>query len=99
MHPHKVKVVNELHKLQEIVGGNIEVLNIADGILLICDEEGKLKPESEPNIYLPAYRDVIFGPVLIVGERGEDFDSLSKRDQELVFRLLGCWTPNIRSER
>jgi hypothetical protein len=34
---------NALAHLQELVGGNIEVLRLPDGNILVIDEEGKLK--------------------------------------------------------
>lgn len=94
MSPHKVQIKNELEKLQEIVEGNIETVHIADGIILICNEEGKLNG-MQPSIFLPMYRDVVYGPVLIVGENeaGDDFDSLSEKDLNLVYQLIGSWTP------
>ena len=33
----------QLDELQAIVGGYIEVVNMRDGRLIVCDEEGKLK--------------------------------------------------------
>lgn len=64
----------QLHTLQEIVGGNLEHLVMTihrENVVLLFDEEGKLKGE-EPNIILP-WNDVIVGPVIFVGTDQEDF--------------------------
>lgn len=34
---------NELETLQKIVGGYIETITIADNLVIVCNEEGKLK--------------------------------------------------------
>ena len=41
--PKVTEVENELHALQDIVGGNIEVLGLGEGYILVLDEEGRLK--------------------------------------------------------
>lgn len=38
----RVEVKNELKALQETVGGHIQTLKLAEGVVLICNEEGKL---------------------------------------------------------
>ena len=37
----RVAVKNELKALQEAVGGYIETLTLAEGVVLICNKEGK----------------------------------------------------------
>lgn len=46
----RVEVKNELKALQEAVGGYIETLTLAEGVVLICNEEGKLL-NMEPNTH------------------------------------------------
>ena len=41
--PEDKMVKNELHALQEIVGGLIEVVPIGNGVLLVANEEGKIR--------------------------------------------------------
>lgn len=46
----RVVIKNELKALQETVGGYIETLTLAEGVVLICNEEGKLL-KLEPNTH------------------------------------------------
>ena len=75
--PETVTMPNTLEAFQTAVGGYIETLGLDSGIVLICNEEGKL-------LGLPANRqvgsDIIAGTFLIVGEADEDFCSLSDED-------------------
>lgn len=54
----------QLEELQDIVGGYIECLNLSDGRLLVCNEEGKLK-DLDFNERANGYSDWIVGDVLI----------------------------------
>ena len=75
--PRKVTIENSLEAMQRLVGGNIEVVQLDDA-LLICDEEGKLKG-LEPNVVLG--NDTICGSFFIAGDDYEnvDFVSLTKK--------------------
>ena len=79
--PYTKDIENELHTLQQIVGGYIEaVYPFEDPVAVICSEEGKLigmplnrsLRDSEGNIY-----DIIAGTFLVVGLTEDDFGSLS----------------------
>lgn len=68
-------IENELETLKSIVGGYIEVVKMDDDILLICNEEGKLK--GLPPNFSTGY-DVIVGTAIFVSFDGvDDFTSLS----------------------
>ena len=69
------EIDNTLDQLHKIVGGYIEVTGFTDNILIICDEEGKMK-WLRPNFQLR--NDTIVGTVIFVGN-GEDgeFKSLT----------------------
>lgn len=41
--PKAVKVRNKLEPLQELVGGYIEVVSLYDYMVVLCDEEGRLR--------------------------------------------------------
>ncbi|MHB8131184.1 MAG: DUF3846 domain-containing protein [Mobilitalea sp.] len=80
--PVEVAIGSELEDLQEIIGGHIETAYYyLDPIVIICDEEGKIKG-------LPLNRairgedgeikDIMAGSFLICGDGEEDFESLSK---------------------
>ena len=72
-------IKNELDVLKEIVGGWIECVGIDDGVVLICNEEGKLL-DLEPNrelIINEQIVDIVCGNFIICGTDGEEFDDLS----------------------
>lgn len=71
--PELVEIPNELHALQEAVGGNKVVRLMTEGDLMIVDEEGLIKGrESNKTATILAQRSIC-GDVLIVSEQGEDF--------------------------
>lgn len=71
---HVTHISNTLKNLQRIVEGPIETVPIIDGVVCICNEEGKLR-RLERNFRLGSilYGDVIVGECAIVGVDGEDF--------------------------
>ena len=64
-------IPNTLHDLQQAVGGNIEVVDYKDGLIILCDEEGYIKGK-EPNVF------GICGPVVVCRTKGEDFASVGE---------------------
>ena len=52
---------------------NIETVPVIKGVILICNEDGKLN-DLEPNIWL--HGDLILGTVIICGTAGEDFSDI-----------------------
>lgn len=85
--PEEREIPNELKDLQNLVGGYIETVRVADSAVLIMNEEGKLRG-LEPNFILGAIGDIIVGPVVIVGTDGEDFCSLTSHDAEVICGIL-----------
>ena len=83
--PVRKEIKNELHVLQEIVGGPIEHLNIykqgEEWFGMLCHEEGKLLG-LEPNFIL--YTDTICGTVIFVGHTEDDFGDLPEDAYELL---------------
>lgn len=71
-----VDVENDLHALQEAVGGHIETVGLKDGGVMIVDEEGMLKqyPHNDLASYISGRH--IYGTALIVGADDEDFDDV-----------------------
>ena len=67
-------IVPSLERLQELVGGYIEHLNIDNGLALICNADGKLIG-LEPNFQIADgfgnIADVIVGTAVIVGVKGD----------------------------
>ena len=85
--PRTIVINHDLRLMQQLVGGHIETVRISDKAILVCNEEGKLLG-LEPNFYLGAIGDVIVGPVLVVGENGEEFDSLPDDEIKEISRLM-----------
>ena len=72
---------NTLEAFQKAVGGYIETVTIAEDLVLICNEEGKLQG-MQGNRRLEN-GSVIAGPFLIVRDGGSDFASLTDHQTEL----------------
>ena len=85
--PRTMVIPNELKVLQDLVGGYIETLKIADNVVMIFNEEGKLL-DLAPNFFVCAIADVILGPVIIVGEDGDEFTSLSEDNIAFISGIL-----------
>lgn len=68
-------IVPSLKNLQKAVGGYIEQVNLGDGLVMICNEKGKLKG-MEPNFVITSglgyLIDEIVGPVIIAGVKGDE---------------------------
>ena len=73
-----VTVPNTLEALQELVGGYIEVHHIGNGLLLVMDEDGRLKGLPE-NVRCVQYGTIV-GPVFITADKDEDFRSLTPEE-------------------
>lgn len=85
--PRSMVIPNELKVMQQLVGGHIETLRISDNGILVMNEEGKLLG-LEPNFFFGAIGDTIVGPVLVVGEDGEDFASLPDDEAAEISRIM-----------
>lgn len=66
---HVTHISARLENLQNTVGGYIETVPVIKGVILICNEEGKLK-DLEPNMWL--FGDLIRGTVIVCGQEGEE---------------------------
>ena len=73
--PKQIEIENTLEAMQEFVGGYIEVVSLGiRNLVLVCDDEGKLK-EKLPNYELirsSGNVDVIVGDFFICKAEGED---------------------------
>ena len=88
---------NTLEAMQEIVGGYIETVPINENIVLVCNEEGKLKnlPKNRDLVWklgevdgkqLIVHRDTICGDAFICGKKDDEFRSLTAREQWYLFQ-------------
>ena len=77
--PEKREVSDDLKTLQSIVGGYVETVTFGD-VVVLCDEEGKLKGKPKNCIVVTASRlPVAFvGTIALVGHDGEDFADCPK---------------------
>ena len=75
----QVRIENSLEALQDFVGGYIESVSINPYAAIICNEEGRLKGLKH---CISFRRDLFraelsfYGPILIVGVDGDEFDDL-----------------------
>ena len=84
-HPQQLVIVNDLHMLQELVDGYIEVVSLSEDLCIICDEEGRLK--NKPFNCEICGVDFV-GTILLVGVNDDEFT-----DVPAVARraLSGLW--------
>lgn len=67
-------ICDELNEFYKIIGTDIiEIIrfpNMSDCVFIL-DEEGKLRDEIKPNVYLAEYEDALVGTVIVAGDDGE----------------------------
>ena len=89
---HVTNISVTLENLQKTVGGMIEVVPVAPGTVLICNEEGKIRG-LEPNFMMGfgISADCVVGTVIVIGVGG-------KYDEEFVDLKLtfGQWKAILR---
>lgn len=76
---------NTLEAFQEAVGGYIETVTLATDLVLIVNEDGRLL-DLPHNITVLGMD--LFGTVVAVGVRDDEFASVPGVDVSLVMRLL-----------
>ena len=88
--PRSMIVPNTLDMLQQLVGGYIETAPFDDnGIVVICNEEGRLL-QLEPNFFGAKAGSLFLGScVLVRDDGGEDFESLTDDDVKKLMNILG----------
>lgn len=76
---------NTLEAFQEAVGGYIETVTVADDLVIVCNEEGRL-------IGMPFNTTVcgvgFVGTIMAVGVKGDEFASLKSRHVPTVLRMM-----------
>ena len=70
---HVTHISPRLENLQKTVEGYVEMVTVIKGVILICNEEGKLR-DLEPNMWLNG--DLIRGTIIICGQSGEDISDI-----------------------
>ena len=75
---HVAWISDSLENLQKTVGGYIETVTLDNGVVLICNEEGKLR-DMPYNFTLRrmlgfiTVQNAIFGTVIVCGMDGDEF--------------------------
>lgn len=84
--PELIEMKNELEAMQAIVGGNIEVLPIDEGVAIVCNEEGKINglPLNRPIYYNGEMVDIIAGTFFIAGDDISIGEFVSLTDEQIA---------------
>jgi len=80
-----------LEAMQDVVGGYIETVRLTDNLVLVCDEEGKLKDKPANRVLYKDGRrpiDVLVGDFFICRSVGEEFGSIKPGDEDLAGLFL-----------
>lgn len=77
-----------LENLQRYVGGWIEIVNLTTDMVIICDEEGKLKG-YEHNCFICGHEFV--GDVIICGQKNGELADLPVTWQEMKALFPHLW--------
>lgn len=86
--PRSVWISDTLENLQRTVGGYIEIVTLQRGLVVICDEEGRLKGKP----YNCTVRGVSFvGDIVIAGQKGEELADYPTDFQTIKAAYPGLW--------
>lgn len=88
MDPEKKFVPNTLEFLQWYVEGYIEAFTLESGMVVVCNEEGKL--EGLPYNCTIAGEEFV-GKILIVGQKEDEFDDCSADEQTMRELFPQLW--------
>ena len=72
------EIPNTLKAFQKLVGGYIETLTLPNGLVMVIDEDGRLKGLPR-NIGCERYGTIV-GTLLITAADGDDFRSLTPKE-------------------
>ncbi len=79
--PRPADIPEDLHVMQDIVGGFIETVRVSRDHIIVCNEEGRLL-ELEPNTF------GLRGTFFVCGDAGEEFRGLDASEEEKITFLL-----------
>ena len=96
---HVTAISNTLENLQRTVGGYIEAVEIGPDIVIICDEEGKIKGKPF-NMAVPNNpNDFFSGDIVVLGVRGEEFDDCPLEFDEWKALVDEIFTVRVNENR
>lgn len=79
-----IEIENKLEAMQKFLGGYIETITMPNGLLVVCDEEGKLKNYPHcVDITMNGCTVSFVGNVFICGNKGDEMRGLS--DEEIKY--------------
>ena len=88
---HMTWISNTLENLQKTVDGYIEAITFGQGLVMICNEEGKiLGLERNFKKGFGPFHDVIVGTVIICGADGDEFSDVPI-DMKQWKHILKLW--------
>lgn len=87
--PEVIDIENDVDAICTELDGHMEAFTIAKDLVILCDEEGRLKGKA-PNIALKSLGVDFCDTILIVGVNGEEFCDVPKLDWILwnFFRMV-----------
>ena len=91
INPEIIEIEDSLNSLQKCIDGHIEMLCLSENVILLLDEEGKIKnKQSNFALQIPKrnFLDVIVGDVLILGVNGPEFRSLTDKECEKYLKIF-----------
>ena len=86
--PRRVNISDTLENMQRIVGGYIETVTVCADLVVICDEEGKMK--GKPHCCTICGVDFV-GTVILCGIDGDEFADLPVGWKDLKAVLPQLW--------
>ncbi len=87
--PEVIDIENDVDPICAELGGHMEAVTIAKDLVILCDEEGRLKGKA-PNITFKGLGLDFVGTILVVGVDGEEFCDVPELDFVLwtFFRIV-----------
>ena len=83
--PIAVKIPNSIDAMMEFVDGRIEVVSFADGLVIVCNEEGKMRDLPAHWVAILGVRnDPIAGNFLVCRREKGVFVSINPDDGEIA---------------
>lgn len=81
--PCVIDVVHRLDELQRVIGGYVQMLPLSKDVVILCDEDGRLKQlPFNRTIRIKGFDIPIVGKFLVCAVNDTDFDSLSEEQIE-----------------
>lgn len=86
--PRHVNISDSLENMQKTVGGYIECVTLASDLVVICDEEGRIK--GKPHCCVIGSVDFC-GTVILAGVDGEEFTDIPLTFADYKRLFPGLW--------